>query len=216
MAGLEAVFERDSGHDLTVVSGSTGKLYAQITNGAPFDLFLAADEERPRLLARAGLAVDRTRITYAVGRLVLWSPQADRVARDGSATLLERDFRKLAMANPALAPYGAAARNTLETLGLYGELRDRLVVGENVGQAFAMVATGNAELGFVALSYVMSPRNESVGSRWDVPQSYYAPIRQDAVLLQRAADNEAARVFLAWLQADDARTIIERFGYGVE
>lgn len=216
MERLEARFERLSGHELTVVSGSTGKLFAQITNGAPFDLFLAADEDRPRRLTEAGLAVEHTRFTYAVGRLVLWSPQADRVPRDGATILHKGDFRKLAMANPKLAPYGVAASETLEALGLYEALRNRLVLGENVGQAFAMVATGNAELGLVALSYVISARNKSGGSRWDVPQSYYAPIRQDAVLLKRAADNMAGRAFLTWLQADEARTIIERFGYGVE
>lgn len=216
MERLERDFERDSGHELTVVSGSTGKLYAQITNGAPFDVFLAADRERPRLLEEQGLAVDASRFTYAVGCLVLWSPIAGRVAPDGAETLRHGDFRKLAMANPALAPYGAAARETLEKLGLYEQLRGRLVIGENIGQAFAMVATGNAELGFVALSYVMSARNEMPGSRWDVPQEYYAPIRQDTVLLERGAGNDAAAALLRWLKEDEARAIVERFGYRVE
>lgn len=216
MQELEAVFEQESEHELTLVAGSTGKLYAQISHGAPFDLFLAADQERPRLIEEAGLAVDDTRFTYAVGRLVLWSPAADHIAQDGAAVLRRADFRKLAMANPALAPYGAAARETLEKLGLYERLRERIVVGENVGQAYAMVATGNAELGFVAMSQVVSPRHRVSGSRWDVPPEYYAAIRQDAVLLRRAANNAAAAALLGWLQTDEARTIIERFGYGVE
>ncbi len=214
MERLEAEFERNSGHELTLVAGSTGKLYAQIVNGAPFDVYLAADQERPRLLQEAGLAVVNSRFTYAVGRLVLWSAAPDRVT--GATTLRQGGFRKLAIANPALAPYGAAARQTLEALGLYDELQERLVVGENVGQAFAMIATRNAELGFVALSYVVSPRNELRGSHWEVPQAYYGPIRQDAVLITRAADNAAAVALLGWLQADEAHTIIESFGYGVE
>lgn len=216
MEQLEARFEQHSGHDLTVVAGSTGKLYAQITNGAPFDVFLAADRERPRLLEERGLAVDGTRLTYAVGRLVLWSPEATRISADGADTLRNGDFRRLAMANPALAPYGAAARQTLEALGLYERLGDRLVLGENIGQAFAMVATANAELGFVALSYVTSARNEIPGSRWDVPQEYYTPIRQDAVLLERGTGNDAAAALLRWLREDEARAIIERFGYRAE
>lgn len=216
MEQLETEFEKGSGHELTLISGSTGKLYAQISNGAPFDLFFAADQERPRLLEKAGFVVADTRVTYATGRLVLWSPAAGRVARDGAATLRQGDFRKLAIANPALAPYGAAARETLEALGLYETLRDRLVIGENIGQAFAMVATGNADIGLVAKSYIVSPRNRLPGSRWEVPQRYYTPIRQDAVLLKRAAGNGAAHALLGWLQADEARTIIERFGYGLE
>lgn len=216
MERLQAEFEKGSGHELMMVSGSTGKLYAQITNGAPFDVFLAADRERPRLIEEAGLGVADTRFTYAVGRLMLWSPAPDGVDADGAATLRRGNYRKLAMANPALAPYGAAARETLEALGLYEMLRERLVFGENIGQAFAMVATGNAELGLVAKSYIMSPRNQLAGSRWEVPQAYYAPIRQDAVLLKHGAGNAAAHALIGWLQADEARTIIERFGYGLE
>lgn len=216
MERLESEFERQSEHEVTVVSGSTGKLYAQIKNGAPFDVFLAADEERPRLLENEGLAVKDSRFTYAVGRLVLWSPEADRIAADGAETLRQGSFRKLAMANPALAPYGAAARQTLEALELYQHLSDRIVLGENIGQAHAMVATGNAELGLLALSYVMSPRNQLTGGRWLVPQHLHVPIRQDAALLARGATNPAAVAFVLWLHGDDARTVIERFGYAVE
>lgn len=216
MEHLEADFESETGYDVTVISGSTGKLYAQIMNGAPFDVFLAADQERPRLLDKGGAAVGSTRFTYAIGRLSLWSPDPDRIGADGAAVLRDGNFRRLAMANPALAPYGVAARETLEALGVSDRLRDRIVLGENIGQAHAMVATGNAELGFVALSYVLSPRNDTPGSRWDVPQSLYSPIRQDAVLLRRAADNAAAVAFVAWFSGPRARQVVERFGYGVE
>jgi molybdate transport system substrate-binding protein len=216
MEPLRAGFEPATGHEVTVVSGSTGKLYAQITNGAPFDVFLAADQERPRRLDEDGAAVAGTRFTYAIGRLALWSPDAGLIGADGGAVLRAGDFRRLAMANPALAPYGVAARETLQALGLLGRLQDRIVLGENIGQAHAMIATGNAELGFVALSSVLSPRNRTPGSRWDVPQTLYSPIRQDAVLLRRAAGNVAAAAFVEWLHGDDARRIIERFGYGVE
>lgn len=216
MEQLEAGFETETGHDLTVVTGSTGKLHAQIVHGAPFDVFLAADQERPRLLEEDGAAVSGTRFTYAVGRLALWSPDPGRIGANGAAVLRKGDFRRLAMANPALAPYGAAARETLEALGLRQRLEDRIVLGENIGQAHAMVATGNAELGFIALSYVLSPRNETPGSRWEVPLALHSPIRQDAVLLQRAADNLAAAAFVEWLRGAGARRVIERFGYGVE
>jgi molybdate transport system substrate-binding protein len=213
---LAANFESASGHSLTVTTGSTGKLYAQIRNGAPFDVLLAADQRRPELLEKEGRAVAGSRFTYAVGRLTLWSPDPERVTADGAETLRSGAFRKLAIANPDLAPYGAAARETLTALGLLDTLGDRVVMGENIGQAHALVATGNAELGFVALSFVLSPRNRTPGSRWDVPQDLHAPIRQDAVLLIRAADNPAARAFLDYLKSAEARAVIESFGYGVE
>jgi molybdate transport system substrate-binding protein len=213
---LEPDFEAATGHALTITTGSTGKLYAQIKNGAPFDILLAADRRRPELLEEEGDAVSGSRFTYAVGRLTLWSPDAERVAENGAATLRAGAFRKLAIANPDLAPYGEAARETLSSLKLLEALEEKLVMGENIGQTHALVATGNAELGFVALSYVLSPRNNKPGSRWDVPQDLHAPIRQEAVLLLRAADNDAARAFLEYLQSDGARTLIESFGYGVE
>ena len=211
---LETDFERSSGHRLTVTTGSTGKLYAQIVNGAPFDVLLAADQRRPELLEREGHAVEGLRFTYAIGRLALWSPN-DPSQPIGRETLELGSFRKLAIANPDLAPYGAAARETLERLGLLERLRDRIVMGENIGQTYAMVATGNADLGFVALAYVLNPRGMR-GSHWEVPISTYTPIRQDAVLLSRAAKNEAAREFLEFLKRADVRTDIQRFGYRVE
>jgi molybdate transport system substrate-binding protein len=213
---LESDFETATGHNLTVTTGSTGKLYAQIENGAPFDIMLAADRRRPELLEKEGLAVAGSRFTYAVGRLTLWSPDPGRVAADGAETLRAGHFRKLAIANPDLAPYGEAARETLAALDLLEALGDRIVMGENIGQAYALVATGNAELGLVALSYVISPRNRMPGSRWEVPQELYTPIRQEAILLVRAADNVAARAFLEYLKSDGARAVIQSFGYGVE
>jgi len=216
MERLEADFERQSPHALNVTVGSTGQLYAQIANGAPFDVLLAADQHRPQLLEQKGLAVRGSRFTYATGKLTLWSPDAARIGPDGVEVLKAGDFRRLAMANPEVAPYGAAARQTLEALGLYDELRDRIVMGENIGQTHAMVATGNVELGMVALSYVQSPRNETPGSRWGVPQRLYDPIRQDAVLLTRAEDNSAARDLLAYLRRPEVRALIAEYGYGVE
>lgn len=214
MAQLEPAFEAESGHALTVTTGSTGKLYAQIVHGAPFDVLLAADRARPAKLEAEGHAVAGSRFTYAVGRLVLWSPDPARVAPGGIVALEEGAFRALAIANPDLAPYGQAARETLAALGLEDALRNRIVMGENVGQAFALVATGNAELGFVALSSLRHARTNRAGSRWDVPADLHAPIRQDAVLLVRARENPTARAFLKFLRSDAARATIARLGYG--
>src|SRR5690606_35661455 len=161
-----------------------------------------------------GLAVEGTRFTYATGRLVLWSVDPDRIPADGPALLRAGGFRRLAMANPELAPYGLAARQTLTALGVLDALEDRIVLGENVGQAHAMVASGNAELGFIALSYVDSPRNRVAGSRWVVPDSLHEPIHQDAVLLVHGEDNSAARDLLAYLRRPEVRAVIESFGYG--
>lgn len=216
MDALGPRFEAATGHRLRVSSGSTGKLYAQVRNGAPFDLFLAADQRRPELLETAGHAVSGSRFTYAIGRLTLWSADKDRIGADGAAVLRRDDFRHLAIANPKLAPYGLAAQQALTALDLWKPLQDRIVQGENIGQAFSLVATGNAELGFVALSAVLSPRHKVTGSRWDVPVDLYEPIRQDAVLLSRGADNIAARAFLGFIQSAEARGIVARFGYGAD
>ncbi|MDE2849073.1 MAG: molybdate ABC transporter substrate-binding protein [Acidobacteriota bacterium] len=207
---LAADFERRTGHRVTVTVGSTGKLYAQILHGAPYDVFLAADQERPRLLVEQGIAVEESRHTYAVGRLALWSPHP---TVDASVeTLRAGSFRRLAIANPDLAPYGAAARQTLRELGLWESLRSRIVVGENVGQSFTMAASGNAELGFVALSSVLSRGR----SYWEVPPDMYSPIRQDAVLLERAEANPAARRFNRFLRSPEARNVVESFGFVAE
>jgi molybdate transport system substrate-binding protein len=213
---LGTMFEYSSGYTLTVTTGSTGKLYAQITKGAPFDVLLAADQARPEKLEGEGRAMAGSRFTYAVGRLSVWSPDPNRVGADGLATLRAANFNHIAIANPSLAPYGLAAKQALQRFGLWATLKPKIVMGENIGQTFSMVATGNAQLGFVAKSYAVSPRNKHQGSRWDVPADAYAPIRQDAVLLRAGADNAAAKAFLAFLRSDDARVVIERFGYGVE
>ncbi len=215
MVELQREFQATSGHELTIVHGSTGKLYAQIRSGAPFDVLLAADQQRPQRLVAEGLALADTRFTYALGHLSLWSTDPNRIPAAGAAALAQGDFR-LAMANPALAPYGAAAEEVLQALGLAETLRDRIVLGENVGQAHAMVATGNAELGLVARSYIMSDNNRLGGSRWDVPADLYKPIRQDAVLLKRALHNPAARDFLTFLRNPRARATIAARGYGLD
>ena len=210
---IERAFETTHSHRVRVAVGSTGKLYAQILHGAPFDILLAADQERPRLLEHAGLTVPGSRHTYAVGRLTLWSADPERLRGDVPAMLASGSFRRLAMANPELAPYGTAAREVLQGFGLYAALREKIVTAENIGQTYAMVATGNAEIGFVAAS---GAPDTGDGSRWDVPSDLHAPIRQDAVLLARAANNAAARAFLDFLQGNRARKIISGFGYGLE
>lgn len=202
-------FEAQSGHRVVLVSGATGKHYAQIINGAPFAVFLAADIRRPELLEQQGLALPGTRVTYAVGRLVLWSPRPGYVDREGRV-LEEGGFRYLAIANPALAPYGKAAQEVLERRGLWDPLQTRMVRGENIGQAFQMVMSENAQLGFVAWSQISRPGHEPRGSWWDVPDALYTPVQQQAVLLQ---DTDAARAFLDYLQGDEARRVIGSFGY---
>jgi molybdate transport system substrate-binding protein len=213
---LEADFESSTGHDLRVVSGSTGKLYAQILRGAPFEILLAADQQRPARLVAEGLAEAKSRRTYARGRLVLWSSDPERIGRDGKATLREADFRRLALANPDLAPYGVAAREVLGALQLDRLLADRLVMGENIGQAFALVATGNAELGFVAASQIDGSDALMSGSRWVVPSDLHGPIRQDAVLLGPGTESVGARAFLAYLASPEVKDLIRSFGYDVD
>ncbi len=173
---------------------------------------LAADSQRPQLLEDQGDGVADSRFTYAVGQLALWSRNPQFV--QGEHTLSEAPFRRLALANPDLAPYGAAAQDTLRKLSLLPLLQKRLVYGENVGQAHALVATGNAELGFVALSYLTGPNANRGGSYWRVPAAYHRMIRQDAVLLRHGSANVAARAFVAFLQTPGARATVQRFGYG--
>lgn len=204
-------FEAATGHRVVVTTGSTGGLYAQIAAGAPFELFLSADEERPRRLIEEGLAVPESRFTYARGRLALWSP--GREIADGPALLAGGDFAHLAMANPATAPYGLAARQTLETLGVWPALESKVALGADVGQAYQFVITGNADLGFVARSQLDT---ESEGAAWLVPATLHAPIEQQAVLMVPAAGDEAATELLAWLRGPEARRVLERFGYGVD
>ncbi|MEQ9103438.1 MAG: molybdate ABC transporter substrate-binding protein [Rhodothermales bacterium] len=221
LEALAHAFEAQTGHVVTPVPGSTGKLYAQIRNGAPFDAFFAADVERPRLLEEEGRAVPGTRFTYAIGTLVLWSPDPDLVDADGAVlNPAEGDagafrFRFLALANPTLAPYGKAAEQVLRARGVWDALQDRMVRGENIGQAYQYVYSGNAELGFVALSQLMGPGGVATdigrtGSRWEPPQALYDPIAQQAVLL---TENKVARDFLDFVRSPAARDIIHGYGY---
>ena len=214
MQEIASRFEAKSGHRLLLSLGSTGKLYAQIRNGAPFDLLLAADDKVPAILERDGQAVPDTRFTYAIGTLVLWSAREGYVD-DRGEVLGEGSFKHLALANPKTAPYGTAAQATLENLGFEQTLRDRLVQGENIAQTHQFVASGNAELGFVALSQLLDGKGLMIGtgSAWVVPAELHPPIRQDAVLLANAKDSQAARDLLAFLKSEEVAAIIKAYGY---
>jgi molybdate transport system substrate-binding protein len=203
-------FEESTDHTVLVSLGSTGVHYAQIRSGAPFDAFFAADAERPRLLEAEGAAVAGSRFRYAVGRLALWSNRAGYVDADGRV-LETGDFRHLAIANPELAPYGAAAREVLAARGVLNRLQPRLVTGQDIGQTFSFVQTGNAELGFVAWAQLRRPGATIAGSYWLVPESLHRPIEQEAVLIR---DVPAARAFLAFVQSSEARDIVRAHGYG--
>lgn len=209
MKKIAARFEARTGHTVTLAFGSTGKHYAQIRNGAPFEVFFAADVERPALLEKKGVAVKGSRFAYAVGKVVLWSPEKGVVDANGEV-LNEGDFRHLALANPRLAPYGKAAEQVMRRRGVWDKLQDRLVRGENISQALQFVSTGNAELGFVAYSQIKSPDNPMEGSWWVPPQSLYDPIEQQAILLK---DNQVARAFLRFVKSDEAVHIIREYGY---
>ncbi|WP_417614645.1 molybdate ABC transporter substrate-binding protein [Oceanisphaera sp.] len=204
-------FAEQSGHKVLVSSGSTGKLYAQIKNGAPYDVFLAADEERPTLLDEEGIAIADTRFTYALGTLVLWSPQQQLIDEE-LAVLEEQRFNHLAIANPRTAPYGRAAQQTLGKLGYWDAVQPKLVRGENIGQAYQYVYSENAQLGFVAKSQVFSNGRLKGGSYWQVPEDMHDPIAQQAVLLK---DKPAAREWLDYLGSPAAISIIESYGYSV-
>jgi len=209
MGDLETLFEENGTHELTVVHGSTGQLFAQIVNGAPYHVFLAADRERPRRIAEMGLG--NAPFTYASGRLALWTREPGFIDSLTVSVLAGGDFRRLAIANPRLAPYGVAARETLHALGLWESLQANIVFGENVGQAFAMAETRNAELGLVALSAAVAYTNTA--TYVSVPPEYHGPIRQDAILLNTGRDNPAALAFIDFLQGIDARRIIAEAGF---
>lgn len=209
-------FEREIGHTSLISSGSSGKFYAQIKHGAPFDVFLSADATRPQLLEDEELAVPGSQFTYAVGRLTLWSPDPHMLKDDGPTVLLNGRFEHLAIANPKTAPSGTAAKQALENLGLWNQLKNRIVPGENIGQTFQFVFSHNAQLGFVALAQVLDPKINGAGSRWNVPENLHEPLAQDAVLLTNGQYNAAALAFLDFVKGPTARAIIERFGYGLE
>lgn len=205
-------FARDTGHTAQLSFGATGKFYAQIVNGGPFEVLLAADDATPEKLVREGHAVAASRFTYAIGQLLLWSPRAGYVDPQG-AVLKSGDFRHLSIANPRLAPYGLAAMQTLQKLGLKNRLQPRMVTGENIAQTYQFVASGNAQLGFVALSQVMENGKISAGSAWQVPASMHEAIRQDAVVLHKGRENAAASALMAYLQGEKARAVMQSFGY---
>ncbi|WP_434802617.1 molybdate ABC transporter substrate-binding protein [Paracidovorax valerianellae] len=214
MQKIATAFEQATGHKAVLSFGATGKFYAQIKNGAPFQVLLAADDTTPERLEREGQGVQGSRFTYAVGRLVLWSPRAGYVDDQGQV-LKTGDFAHLAVANPKLAPYGLAAVQTLAKLGLSDRLQPRFVTGENIAQTYQFVATGNAPLGFVALSQVMEGGKIAKGSAWQVPEALHDPIRQDAVLLATGKDQPAATALMQFLRSDAAREVIRAYGYGL-
>lgn len=202
------LFAETTGYRAVPSFGSTGQLYAQITGDAPFDVFLAADASAPARLVDEGLALEGSQFTYAVGRIALYSKTFD--LGDPEGVLREGNFRRLAMANPETAPYGAAALETIQALGIGEILEGRIVLGNSIAQTFQFVETGNAELGFVAMSQV----GDVDGALWPVPRGLHPPIRQDAVLLARGALNEAAAAFMTFLRGPDAQSLIESYGYG--
>ncbi len=205
---IGAAFKAKTGDDAVFSFGASGQLYTQITQDAPFEIMLSADDERPKKAVADGLGTPGSVFTYAIGKLVLWSKQPGFV--HGEATLTAAAFNKLSLCNPVAAPYGAAAVQTMKSLKLYETLEPKFVVGANIAQAYQFVDTGNAEIGFVALSQVI---DDKAGSRWMVPQTLYAPIRQDAVLLKKGAGNPAATAFMAFLKGPQAKAIIEKDGY---
>lgn len=211
MTQLASRFEISSGHELVLAYGSTGKQFAQIVNGAPFDVFFSADSERPARLESAGLAIAGSRFTYARGRLALWSRDPGRVDPGGQA-LAGLEYRHLAIANPKLAPYGRAAREVLVSMGLWEAVSGKLVMGENIGQAFQFANSGNAELGLVAWSQVLQGGGNPPGSSWLVPEDLHLAIEQQAVLLR---DHAPARAFLEFVGSPEAVEIIRAHGYGV-
>jgi molybdate transport system substrate-binding protein len=212
MQQIAAEFERDTGHKAQLIFGATRKFYAQISNGAPFEVLLAADAATPSKLVNEGNAVVASRMTYAIGKLVLWSAKPGLV--DDKGEVLKRtDLAHIAYCNPALAPYGAAAVQAMKSLGVFDALQPRLVQGENITQAYQFVVSGNAEIGFVALSQVFKDGKVSEGSAWVVPRDLYQPIRQDAVILEKGRGKPAAEALMKFLKSEKARAIITSFGY---
>ena len=214
MQKIVQAFERDTGHQARLALGSTGKFYAQIKNGAPFAVLLAADEATPARLEKEGFTVAGTRFTYATGRLALWSKRPG-VVDDQGAVLRQGRWNKLALADPKLAPYGAAAQEVMRQLGVWPLWQNKLVQGESIGQAFQFVNTENVPLGFVALSQIWLDGRVSEGSAWVVPANLHPPLQHDAVLLRPGQDNPAALALLRYLQSDTAKAIIQRHGYAL-
>lgn len=205
-------FEKDTGHKLIAAYGATGQFYTQIKNGAPFEVFLAADDSTPEKLEKEGETVPGSRFTYAVGTLALWSAKDGYVDPAGHV-LKEGTYQHLAIANPKAAPYGLAATQVLEKMGLTEKVKDKLVEGQNITQAYQFVSTGNAQLGFVALSQIYKDGKISSGSAWIIPEALHDPIKQDAVILKKGANNPAAKALTEYLKGPKAAAIIKSFGY---
>ena len=199
----------DTTNNIVLISGSSGKHYAQILNGAPFDLFFSADKLRPNMLEKEEVFNNQSRFTYALGKLALWSPFNEYVDSDGQV-LYTDDFRFLAIANPKIAPYGVASKETLTSMNLWQDMEEKLVRGENIAQTFQFAKSGNAKLGFVSYSQILSLNSSSEGSYWLVPQSMYQPIEQQAILLK---DSSLGKDFLSFIKSDEALDIIKRNGY---
>lgn len=214
MKTIAAEFTKETGHTVAMTFGATGKVYAQIKNGAPFDIFLSADDETPKRLEKEGHAVAGTRFTYATGRLALWSPRVNLVDPQGEV-LKSGAFAHIALASPKLAPYGAAAVETLMKLGLMATLEPKFVLGESIGQTYSFVATGNAPLGFVALSQVFENGQLNRGSAWVVPAHLHTALRQDAVLLTKGKASAGAIAFMSYLKTDKTRAVTRTYGYEV-
>jgi molybdate transport system substrate-binding protein len=205
-------FEKDTGHKLVASFGATGQFYAQIKNGAPFEVFLAADDSTPAKLEQEKAVVPGSRFTYAIGKLALWSPKDGYVDAKGEV-LKKGGFQHLSIANPKTAPYGLAATQVLDKLGLKDKLTGKIVEGQNIGQAYQFVSSGNAELGFVALSQIYKDGKVTAGSAWIVPADLYEPIRQDAVILEKGKDNAAAKALVDYLKGPKAAAVIKAYGY---
>ena len=219
MQKIAQAFEQDTGHKVLLAFGATGKFYAQIKNGAPFAVLLSADDETPARLEKEGIAIAGTRFTYAVGRLALWSKNPSLVDDKGQVLLSnntdKNNFKKLAIADPKLAPYGAAAIEVIERMGVTDKVRSKLVQGDSISQAFQFVMTENAELGFVALSQISIDGGITQGSAWVVPQNLYTPLKQDAVLLSFGRHNAAAIALMKYIRTERAQTIIRSYGYSL-
>ncbi|MBU6260173.1 MAG: molybdate ABC transporter substrate-binding protein [Burkholderiales bacterium] len=213
MAQIAEGFTAATGHQVRISVGATGTLYAQIVAGAPFDILLSADEATPRKLVKQGLGVAGTQFTYAIGKLALYSAKPGFVDQQG-AVLAGGAFDHLALADAKVAPYGAAALQVLAARGLLDRLKPKIVTAESIGQAYQFTASGNAELGFVALSQLLVPGTTMTGSLWTVPQALYTPLRQDAVLLQPGKDKAAAQALMLWLHQEPTKTVLEIYGYG--
>lgn len=211
MTEIAELFEKNTGHTAKLSFGSSGKFVAQIENGAPFEVFLAADDKNAVKLEQDGFAVANSNFTYSIGKLVLWSATANMVDNQGEI-LTKGGFKHLALADPKLAPYGEAAMDVLKNKNLLDKLQPLFVKGENISQTYQFVSTGNAELGFVALSQVI---DSPTGSLWKIPENLYSPLRQNAVLLKKGEDNPAAPALLQFLKSPEAKAIISKYGYGL-